>query len=286
MMEYINEKCVNVRGVAIRHTTSGAGSPVLLIHGFGEFLEIWSSNVGPLSEHFSVYALDLPGHGLSQKPRIDYSLTFVTTFVADFMEAMGIERANLIGHSLGGLICLSTAINFPEKVDRLILVDSGGLSEEAPLLYRLCTIPVLGDIVMKPTIKAGLKMGIKKAFYDPGLITEEMIDKDYQYLKMPGAKETFLSVIRNNTSLNGPYPEVIMTDKLHLVRSPTLLIHGEQDRVIPVEHARNAHNLIPDAKLKILANCGHCPHIEKAHEFNESVVSFLASDMSLRWTCH
>jgi 4,5:9,10-diseco-3-hydroxy-5,9,17-trioxoandrosta-1(10),2-diene-4-oate hydrolase len=281
-MQVADERHITVKGVNIRYVVRGAGSPVLLIHGFGVFLELWWFNIEPLSKRYLVYAMDLPGHGLSDKPPIDYTLFFATEFAADFMQALGIEHASLIGHSMGGLLALSVAINFPEKVDKLILVDSAGLSKDAPLLYRLCTVPVIGDIIVKPTIKASLRHGMKRSFYNPELVTEEMVEKDYELMRMPGTKQALLSIIRNNASLSGPHPDVVMTDKLHMVKSPTLLIHGAQDQVIPVEHVQNAYSLISDAKLEVLDECGHCPQIEKAAEFNEIIMQFLGSTHSTR----
>ena len=277
-MGNLAEKYIAVKGINIRYIMSGSGASTLLLHGFGEFLDVWWFNIGPLSEHCQVYAADLPGHGLSDKPATDYSLDFANECATEFMKALGIERANLIGHSMGGIIGLSMAINFPDRVDKLILVGSGGLSRETPLLYRLCTLPLLGDILTKPTIKAGLRYGIKRAFYNPDLVAEEMIDKNYEFMKMRGAKQAMLSIIRSNTDITGPHPEVVMTDKLHLVKSPTLIIHGAQDEVVPVEYAQNACNLIPNARLEVIEKCGHSPHIEKAQEFNEAVIAFLESN--------
>jgi len=276
--ESLDEKYISVNGLNIRYIVRGSGSPVLLIHGFGEFLETWWLNIVPLSEHYQVYAMDLPGHGLSDKPEIDYDLVFAIEFATDFAQALGIERASLIGHSLGGIVAMSMAINFPEKIDKLILVDSGGLTDEIPLVYRLCCLPLLGELMVKPTVKAGLRHGIRRAFYNPDLVTEEMVDKDYQFLKMPGAKQAMLNIIRHGISLSGSSPDVVMIDRLHLIKPPTLLIHGTRDKVIPVKYARKAAGLIPNVRLKLIKKCGHCPHIEKASEFNEAVIAFFGGN--------
>lgn len=276
--EELDEKYIVVNGVKIRYIVRGSGSPVLLIHGIGEFLEVWWQNIGPLSEHYQVYAMDLLGHGLSDKPAVDYNLAFATEVAIRFAQSLGIERASLIGHSIGGVIAMTMAINFPEKVDKLILVDSGGLTNEVPLLYRLCSLPLLGELMVGPTVKAGLRRGMKRAFYNPDLVTEGMVDKDYQVLKMPGAKRAILSIIRHGVSLKGLNPETVMLDKLHLIKSPTLLVYGAQDKVIPVKYAQNACDLIPNARLKVIEKCGHCPYIEKASEFNEVVIEFLGTN--------
>jgi len=269
-------KYVDVGGYKLRYVAEGTGPPVLLVHGLGGFLEVWTPNIPPLSKYFTVYAFDLPGHGLSEGPVVDYTLDCCTHRIAvGFMGALGIEHASLVGHSLGGLVCLSVAINFPEKVDKLVLVDSAGLSKEAPLLYRLATLPILGDIILKPTIKTLLRKGMEKGFYNPQIITEKMVDLSYHYLKMPKFKRALLNLLKTNVSINGVHPEVVVTDRLHLVKAPTLLIHGAQDQVIPAEYARLACDLIPNVKCQIFDECGHCPHIEKAAQFHKAVVAFL-----------
>ncbi len=259
-----------VNGVTVRYIVRGTGSPVLLIHGFGEFLEVWAFNIDALAKHNRVYAIDLPGHGLSQKPKADYKLSFFTNFVISFMSALELEQVSLVGHSVGGAISLEAAINYPKRIAKLVLVDSGGFSRETPLLYRLCTLPVVGDVIIRPTTKPLLRRGLKGLFYDPNLVTEEMVELDYRYLKMRGAKETMLNIIRSNSDLTGPHPEVVLLDKLHLVRLPTLLIHGAQDKLVPLERAQAASKLIPGARLKVFARCGHCPQIEKAAAFRFS----------------
>jgi 4,5:9,10-diseco-3-hydroxy-5,9,17-trioxoandrosta-1(10),2-diene-4-oate hydrolase len=276
----VDERYVNIDGISTRYVVEGRGSPVLLIHGFGEFLEVWGYNISPLSGHFTVYALDLPGHGLSEEPRADYTLDYAARFVVDFMNTLEIERASLVGHSLGGLLCLKVAIDFPEKVDKLVLVDSAGLSREAPLIYRLATLPLLGKAILKPTLKTLIKHGMKKGFYNPEIIARDWVDLSYKYLKMPKLKRTLWNLIRSNASIDGLHPEVIVTDKLHLVQSSTLLIHGEQDQVIPVDYARLACKLIPNVKCQVIDRCGHCPHMEKAAQFNDLVVTFLRASES------
>jgi len=175
---------------------------------------------------------------------------------------------------------MAMAIKFPEKIDKLVLVDSGGLMDKVPLLYRLCSLPLLGGLMVRPTIKPLVRRRMKEAFYDSYLVTDEMVDRDCQLLKMPGAKRAMLSMIRNGVSLKGPNDGVVILDKLHLIKSPTLLIHGAQDKVIPVAQAHNARKLIPTAKLKVIEECGHCPYIEKASKFNEAVIEFLGANES------
>jgi len=273
LAEDVDTKYINVDGISTRYVSQGKGPVLLLFHGFAEFLETWFFNIDSLSQYYTVYAIDLPGHGLSQEPRVSYTLDFGTKFALSFMKALKIKRSTLIGHSVCGSLCLNLAIKFPDKVDRLILVGSTGLNKkEASFLYRLVTL--LGKFIIEPT-KADVLAGVKKAFYNPEVATEELVNKAYQYLIMSKTKDALLNIVRSNVDGKNIKPEVILDERLRLVSSPTLIIHGAQDRVIPVEYAYDACNLIPKARLKVLAECGHCPHIEKASEFNQAATAFL-----------
>jgi pimeloyl-ACP methyl ester carboxylesterase len=274
------EKYITIEGMKIRYLVKGAGSPVLLLHGYAHFLETWDLNLRPLSEHYQVYAMDLPGHGLSDKPEVAYSIFFFTRFVTDFMQALGIEHAGLIGHSMGGQISLNVAINFPQKVDRLVLETAAGLSHDVSLLHKMCSMPVLGSADTKESpIKAALEQRMKREFYNPDFVAKEIVDLSHRFLEqMPETKRVLLSILHHSVTADGLRPEVVMVDRLHLVKSPTLLIHGAQDAIHPPEMSRNACRLIPNARLKVIDQCGHCPHIEKAAEFNEAVISFLEAN--------
>jgi pimeloyl-ACP methyl ester carboxylesterase len=117
---------------------------------------------------------------------------------------------------------------------------------------------------------------MKLEFYHPDFIAKEMVERSYRFMRqMPEQRRVLLSILRNSVTADGFRAEVVMVDRLHLVKSPTLLIHGAQDKIHPVELSQNASSLIPNARLKVIDQCGHCPHIEKASEFNKSGVSFL-----------
>ena len=270
-------KHVTVEGMRIRYTAVGAGPPLLLFHGYGEFLETWKLNIRALSEYRRVYAMDLPGHGLSDKPDVAYDVSFFTKFAAGFMQALGIDSASIMGHSFGGLISLSMAVYFPEKVDSLILESTTGLIEDVALMHRLCGVPILVDDLAE-SVMSLTEQRLKREFYNPGLVDKEIADKIYQFMRMPETKRVMLSILRHSVTASGMNPAVVMTDRLHLIKSPTLLIHGAQDEIVPLRLSQNACRVIPDARLKIFDECGHCPHIEKASEFNEAVTAFLKAN--------
>ena len=280
LMEYGYERYITVGGMNIRYAVRGAGPPLLLLHGFCEFLETWDFNLRPLSECYRVYAMDLPGHGLSDKPYRDYSISFFTDFTIGFMQALEIDRADIIGHSFGGAIGIGVATSFPEKVNKLVLESSFGLSNDVSLLHRLCSIPVLADVGKGEgvAVKSALEQRIELEFYRPDFVAREMIERSYQFMQMPEARRVMLNIMHNWVGVNGLKPEAVMVDRLHLIKSPTLLIHGEQDSIHPLVLSQDACRLVPNGMLKVFGECGHCPHIERAAEFNETVLEFLGAN--------
>ena len=273
---YSYEQYANVGGMNIRYAVLGDGPPVLLLHGFGEFLETWDFNFQFLSEHYQVYIIDLPGHGLSDKPYVEYNIAFFTQFIADFMDTFAIELASIIGHSFGGAMAISIATRFPERVDRIILESCFGLSNDISLLHKLCSIPVIGSIdTSDPSVKSALEHRARMEFYNPDSVAHEIAGMSYRFMQMEESRRVMLNIMHNWVGVNGLNPEVVMIDRLRLIESPTLLVHGTQDSIHPVELSEKAHQLIHGSRLKLFNECGHCPHIEKAEEFNETVLSFL-----------
>jgi pimeloyl-ACP methyl ester carboxylesterase len=272
------EEYVTVDGIRIRYMTRGSGSPVLLIHGFGGFLETWAFNIPSLSKRFRVYALDLPGHGLSDKPKSGYTTAFAVEHTEVIMGALGIERATLIGHSLGGAVSINISLSLPGRVSRLVLVDSAGLSPRLPWLYRLSSLPVLGNILMSLAVGPALERSNKRLFYDAQVLPQDMLDILMTNSYRTRAKKTLLQIVRQNAGLRGPRPETVLLERLPQLKLPTLFVHGAQDRIFPLEHIQEAFSLVPNSRAKIFDQCGHCPHIEKAVEFNETVMSFLEGD--------
>lgn len=266
---------LNVKGLKIRYLVMGSGPQVLLLHGFGGFLETWAFNIPPLSKHYRVYAIDLPGHGLSDKPDNSYSPAFAVASANDILEALGIEQATLIGHSLGGAVSINIALSLPERVSRLVLIDSAGLSRTLPRLYRLSSLPVLGNILMALSVEPALERSVRRLFHDSPVLSREMIDIILKNASQPGVKETLLRILRQNVGLRGPRPGALLIDRLPQLKMPALFVHGAQDRVFPIEHVRDAFSMAPNSRVKIFDQCGHCPHIEKALEFNDTVMEFL-----------
>jgi pimeloyl-ACP methyl ester carboxylesterase len=271
----LRDQYVKVGAVNTRYWQAGdSGSPVILLHGGGGYIELWKHNIFELATHHRVYAFDMVGAGRSDKLDADYTFDFMAHFTRDFMKALDIPKASLIGTSAGGGVALTFALNFPELVDRLILVGSAGLGKEINFLLRITTLPGLGRLFSAPS-KSGVAMLCKQAVYDSKLITDEIVEEFYQMATLPGAAEATLNVGRSNFNIWGQFYQSI-AERLQTIAAPTLIIWGRQDPVVPVTHAQNAAKMIPNAQLEIIEKCGHWSSIEHPQNFNQLVLKFLS----------
>jgi pimeloyl-ACP methyl ester carboxylesterase len=203
--EQLQDQYVKVDSVNTRYWQIGdLGSAVILLHGGGGYIELWKHNIFELAKHHRVYAFDMVGAGRSDKPDADYTFGFMAQFLRDFMKALDISKASLIGASAGGGVALTFALNFPELVDRLILVGSAGLGKEINFLLRIATLPGLGRLFSSPS-KSGVAMLCKQAVYDSKLINDEVVEEFYQMATLPGASEATLNVGRSNFNIWGQF---------------------------------------------------------------------------------
>ena len=179
-----NDQFATVGSLNIRFWETGEHEiPVILVHGLGGYAENWMFNISELAEHFKVYVPDLPGFGKSDKPEAPYDYDYFAEFVRDFMNAMHINKAHLVGHSLGGGIALQFAITYPEKINKLVLVGSAGLGKDISMIHRMTSLPILGEQLTKPNRKniSGL---YKSLVYDNATITEKM-KTNTKYIRYP-----------------------------------------------------------------------------------------------------
>ncbi|MGE5253352.1 MAG: alpha/beta fold hydrolase [Planctomycetaceae bacterium] len=253
------------------------GSPVILIHGLGASAEIWMYNIEALAGQHRVLVPDLPGFGRSDRPGPSFSPFDYTSFLDAFMKALRIEKGSLVGQSLGGGIALHAALRFPQKVEKLVLVDSAGLGKEVIWTLKLMSLPLVGEVVSRPS-RIGLRIFFKLAVRDQSLITEDFIELYYQFLSRPGFQEFFLRILRRIVDLRGAREEILNPIRNHLqdIDQPVLIVWGEKDRVLPFKHGYWGREKLPHARLQIMERCGHIPFFERADEFNRLVLEFLS----------
>lgn len=270
------DRYIQVGQINTRYWTSGdKGKIVILLHGLGSCVESWSHNINVLAQHHRVYAVDLVGGGRSDKPTVTYSLTYLAQFVKDFMDVTNIESACVIGNSLGGGVALQLALDFPQKVEKLVLVNSFGLGKEITLTLRLASLPLVSRLFSPSRSSTALEL--KQTVYNPTLISNELIEQYYQIATLPGAWSTLLALIKRNIDLFGVRTEVFhaIVDRLTTIEAPTLVFWGQQDRIIPVAHAAVATDMLPNVRLRIFDPCGHWSQFECSKEFNSLVLDFL-----------
>jgi pimeloyl-ACP methyl ester carboxylesterase len=276
MMELSGEsRYVNVDGIDTHYVAAGEGPPLLLFHGLGASVATWRDNIGPLSEAFRVYAIDLPGHGDSSKPDIDYFPHSMADFAKNLIDELGLERPAIIGNSVGGALALMVAQKYPEAVSRLVLVCSAGLGKEISIYLRLASVPLLGDL-MESSKVSGMRFMLCNVFHDSSFVTQELLEELYRSRQMPGAKNVVLRVIRHAVNLAGVRKDYILTKHLSCLKIPIMVVWGAQDQILPVSHAYGVLKTASQVQLQVFDGCGHWPHMEKADAFNSLVLKFLS----------
>lgn len=272
------DRYIKVGNLNTRYWALGdRGTPVLLIHGLGASADIWMYNVEALARQHRVYVPDLVGFGRSDKPGPSFSPFDYTPFLDDFMNLLKIERVSLVGQSLGGGIALRYALQFPQKVNKLVLVDSAGLGKEVIWTLRLMSLPWVGELFSYPNRK-GVEIFFRLAVRNRALVTKDFVELYYDIFSRPGFQKFFLMILRQIVDIRGAREEIldpIMTN-LYKIAQPVLIIWGEKDGVLPIQHGYLGKEKLPHAKLKIMEGCGHIPFFEKSDEFNELVLNFLA----------
>ncbi|WP_407278748.1 acetoin dehydrogenase dihydrolipoyllysine-residue acetyltransferase subunit [Aromatoleum evansii] len=254
---------IEVGGRKLRYLKRGeGGEPMILVHGFGGDLNNWLFNHEALAADRAVYALDLPGHGESAKQVGDGSLATLAAAVTGFMEAVGIESAHFVGHSMGGAVSLAVAQAAPARVKSLTLIASAALGDEINGAY-LDGFVAAGD-------RRALKPVLTELFSDAGLVTRQLIDDMLKYKRLEGV-DAALRTISGTLFGNGRQATVLASVAGGLGK-PVLVIWGENDRIIPVAHARAAGK---DALVEVLAGQGHMVQMEAANEVNRLVKRFL-----------
>ena len=272
------DQYINVKGVNTRYWTAGDKGPILLlIHGFGASIEIWQHNIEPLAKFYRVYAIDLVGFGRTDKYEGTYTPTFMVQFIDNALTALNLDKVTLIGLSMGGGLSILYNLSFPHKVDKLVLVDSGGLGKEIIFSLRLMSLPFLGELITKPS-RNMVYLFFKPAVLNPSQLKGQFTDIYYELFSLPGAQMSMLKVLRSMCTIFGVKKNILNETmmNLHRIISPTLIIWGKQDAVIPLKQAYYAKEKIPDSKLHIVEQCGHMPNFEKPEEFNRVVLDFLS----------
>ena len=260
---------------------AGSGPVILLIHGIGDNSTTWTTVQAKLAQRFTVIAVDLLGHGQSDKPRADYSIAAYANGMRDLLSVLDIERATVIGHSLGGGVAMQFTYQFPQLVERLVLVGAGGVTKDVNVALRLASLPMGSEALallrlplVLPALQifgraAGLVLGSTAVGRDLPDVLRILAD-----LPEPMASSAFTRTLRAVVDWRGQ--SVTMLDRCYLTQSvPVQIVWGAEDVVVPVSHAQMAHAAMPGSRLEIFERSGHFPFHDDPDRFVEVIERFI-----------
>jgi pimeloyl-ACP methyl ester carboxylesterase len=279
---------LQLHGERMSYRTAGSGPALLLLHGIANSSDTWSAVAPLLSRSFTVIAPDLLGHGESAAPRGDYSLGAHASGARDIVTALGHERVTVVGHSLGGGVAMQFAYQFPERTERLVLVSSGGLGREVHLLLRAASLPgadyVLPALTLQRLVGLGREVGglLARVGLRPASDVA-VLARGFAELDSAGSRRAFLHTLRSVVEPGGQ--RVSAGQRLALAaRLPSLIVWGEDDSIIPVDHGVAAHEAMPGSRLEVFEEAGHMPQEDQPHRFAGVLADFCASTEPARLT--
>ena len=272
----LSPQTIQIKGHTLFYVVKGEGEPLVLIHGYGAGMWVWEKQIDILSRFYRVYALDLIGHGFSDRPKIAYTPDAYIHFLKDFMDGVGIDKATLIGNSMGGGIAWAMAIFFPERVERLILINcvppdvlDQVRNESFRTLVAIKDIPLLPYLVIASRNRSSIKWILKECVSNVKLITPEVLNRQYQLSKIKRTPWVLYSTFKNAKE------GLKLKDHLSRIYHPTLFIWGERDLIFPPSVGENLHQTIRGSKLQMIEKSGHIPMWETPDEVNRIIFSFL-----------
>jgi len=272
--KYAKGKFIKLDGYSTHYIEKGEGEPVILIHGFLYDSYMWNKNIDALADRFKVYAVDLWGFGYSTREPMDYGYPLYANQLLKFMDALNIQKASLIGQSMGGGTSIFFSVNHRDRVNKLILVDPAGMPNPLPLLGKITNLPKVGEFLLGMKSDFYRKMVLSTTFiHDKGVITESYFENVTRFQKIKGTTEILLKILRKQFFHSLP-------DEIHRLGEmdvPILIIFGRQDKAVPLERGKEMHNILRGSRLEIFENAGHCPHDEQSQKFNQLAVDFLSS---------
>jgi pimeloyl-ACP methyl ester carboxylesterase len=245
--------------------------PVVFVHGLIASSKSWAKVINSAAGGRHAIAVDLPGAGFSDRPwPYDYSVGGQSASLLRFLEVRGISRAVLVGNSLGGAVALVTAAARRDRVGALVLVDAAWPRAQIPWTIDMLRTPIVGEIIMELYTRPVMGWGLRhRLFSDPASVTDQVLDRYWRPVTVPGTRRAALAAVRSEVSGTDT-----LMDRIHM---PTLVVWGEQDRLLPPDEGRRLAAAIPGSILSILPGAGHMPQEEQPEAFSKQVSEFLSS---------
>lgn len=270
--KYAPGKFIDLDGLSTHYIEKGAGEPVILLHGFFFDTYMWNKNIDALAEKFKVYALDLWGFGYSTREPLDYGYPLYTQQLLKFMDTLNIPRASLVGQSMGAGTIINFTNSYPDRVDKIVLVDAAGLPNRLPIMGRISNLPIIGELMYGLNSNFMRKMVLANTFlHNKQLITDEYFENATRFHKIKGTTEVMLYITRKQ------FFDTLLEEiqELSLKNVPTLIVWGKEEKSIPLTTGEEMHRILIGSRLEIFDQAGHCAHDDQADLFNQLVLDFL-----------
>ncbi len=265
---------VDVNGMNGHYAMAGNGPPVVLLHGLGASHLTWQENIKALAAHFTVYAMDIPGHGDSVKHGVDYTIEASVAFTFGFLDAMGLQSAALVGNSMGGLIALRSALAEPDRVSHLCLIDTAGFGKEIAPVLRTMPLPFVGEYAESKATRSTSNM-LRQIFAGRKVATEALTAELVRTRSLPGARAAVLKTLREGVNIFGMKRKHRLLKRLPELPMPIMVVWGGLDRFFPIARAYAAVDAVPSTRLFVLPDSGHWPHMQEPEVFNLELTAFL-----------
>lgn len=273
--KYARGKFVELDGLSTHYFVKGSGEPVILIHGFFFDTNMWNRNIDVLAEKYKVYAIDLWGFGYSTREPLDYGYPLYAKQLLKFMDAMHIQRASLVGQSMGGGTIIKFAISNPHRVKKIILVNAAGMPNALPVMGRISNLPKIGEFMY------GLKSNFVRKFtlgstflFNKEMIKDEFYDQLTRFHKIERSSEVMLYVTRKQffDTLSEEIKE------LSSMKMPILIVWGREEKSIRLSIGEELAKTLKGSRFEVLKQAGHCSNIDQYVQFNQLALDFLSSD--------
>ena len=267
----LQPRTIDAGGIETSYLEAGAGEPVVMLHGSGPGVSAtanWQHNIGTLSQRFRVLAPDIVGFGGTDRPNdVVYSLRAWTDHIWAFLDAHGIEKTAIVGNSLGGRIALQMATDSSDRIAKMVLMGAPGVG-------MTLTDGLAALRAYEPSHDAMRDLLRNYFAVDPAMITDELVAIRYEASIADGAYEAYRAMFLDPRHAGSELG--ITEDEVRAIATPTLLVHGREDRVVPVQVSITMLGLLPNADLHVFSACGHWTQIERADEFSALVSDYLA----------
>jgi len=265
-------KFLELDGHSTHYIEKGTGEPVILIHGFFYDSFTWHNNIEALANRFKVYAFDLWGFGYSTREPMDYGYPLYADQLLKFLDTLGIQKASLVGHSMGGGTSIFFTVHHRDRVNKMILVDSAGMPNPLPLLGKIANLPKVGEFIYRLNSNFFRRMTLGTTWiHDRGHITDDYFENVTRFHKIKGSTEAMLKILRKQF-FHTLADEVRRLGEMGV---PILLAWGRDDKAVPLERGQEMHSILKGSRLEVFEQAGHCPHDERSERFNQLALGFL-----------